>query len=133
MGNTYGEENLTNLYEIVTEEALKEAKKEDSKMANHIERMKAIAEIEKTMAEARLSDAKAFKETEEMRLKESEIHLKEAEVRVAKKNAVVNAISKIGGLGLGAGSFWLLLKQEITGSFHTKGLSWFTEWWRMSK
>ena len=126
MGNTYGEENLTNLIEIVTEEALKEAKKEDSKMANHIERMKAIAEIEKTMAEARLSDAKAFKEAEEIRLKE-------AEVKVAKKNAVVNAISKIGGLGLGAGSFWLLLKQEITGSFHTKGLSWFTEWWRMSK
>lgn len=126
MGNTYGEENLTNLIEIVTEEALKEAKKEDSKMANHIERMKAIAEIEKTMAEARLSDAKAFKEAEEIRLKE-------AEVRVAKKNATINAISKIGGLGLGAGSFWLLLKQEITGSFHTKGLSWFTEWWRMSK
>ena len=126
MGNTYGEENLTNLIEIVTEEALKEAKKEDSKMANHLERMKAIAEIEKTMAEARLSDAKAFKEAEEIRLKE-------AEVKVAKKNAVVNAISKIGGLGLGAGSFWLLLKQEITGSFHTKGLSWFTEWWRMSK
>ena len=126
MGNTYGEENLTNLIEIVTEEALKEAKKEDSKMANHLERMKAIAEIEKTMAEARLSDAKAFKEAEEIRLKE-------AEVKVAKKNAVVNAISKIGGLGLGAGSFWLLLKQEITGSFHTKGLTWFTEWWRMSK
>ena len=126
MGNTYGEENLTNLIEIVTEEALKEVKKEDSKMANHIERMKAIAEIEKTMAEARLSDAKAFKEAEEIRLKE-------AEVKVAKKNAVVNAISKIGGLGLGAGSFWLLLKQEITGSFHTKGLTWFTEWWRMSK
>ena len=121
-----GEENMTNLMEIVTGEALKEAKKEDSKMANHLERMKQLAEIEKTLAEARLSDAKAFKEAEEMRLKE-------AEIKVAKKNSVVNAISKIGGLGLGAGSFWLLLKQEITGSFHTKGLSWFTEWWRMSK
>ena len=121
-----GEENLTNLMEIVTGEALKEVEKTDSKMANHLERMKAIAEIEKTMAEARLSDAKAFKEAEEMRLKE-------AEVKVAKKNATINAISKIGGLGLGASSFWLLLKQEITGSFHTKGLSWFTEWWRMSK
>ena len=121
-----GKENMTNLMEIVTGEALKEAKKEDSKMANHLERMKQLAEIEKTLAEARLSDAKAFKEAEEMRLKE-------AEIKVAKKNSVVNAISKIGGLGLGAGSFWLLLKQEITGSFHTKGLSWFTEWWRMSK
>ena len=126
MGNSYGEENLTNIFELVTDEALKEVKKEDSKMANHLERMKELAEIEKTLAEARLSDAKAFKEAEEMRLKE-------AEIKVAKKNSVINAISKIGGLGIGAGSFWLLLKQEVTGSFHTKGLSWFTEWWRMSK
>lgn len=126
MGNSYGEENLTNIFELVTDEALKEVKKEDSKMANHLARMKELAEIEKTLAEARLSDAKAFKEAEEMRLKE-------AEIKVAKRNSVINGISKIGGLGLGAGSFWLLLKQEVTGSFHTKGLSWFTEWWRMSK
>ena len=62
----------------------------------------------------------------------SDIDRRDEENAVNKRRDTLNFTAKVISAGAGVGTFLLLLKQEVTGSFTSKGMSWITDFIRKS-
>lgn len=65
--------------------------------------------------------------------KVAEIRRRDAQVGVDKRRDNIGLAAKVGSGVLALGTFLLMLKQEQTGSFRSKGYDWFKDFLRESK